>query len=192
MSRKVRSALLAVLAALVLAVILWLLFGRQPAVPPEPSPQAPATSTGATLPPAGEAPEVPPTPQPTQAAVLVVARSFAERFASWSTDDGFASFELLEGEATSQVREFLRTYRADLAARYPASGGYHGVTGRALSPRVDQLDDEAGLAEVTVGLQLAESSGGNVTPSISNRELMLRLVRRDGQWLVDFLKWVSP
>ena len=90
------------------------------------------------------------------------------------------------------MRDFLRDYRADLTAQYPASSGYHGVTGRALSPRVDELDEEAGLAQVTVGLQLVESSDASITPSISNRELMLRLVRRDGQWLVDFLKWVSP
>lgn len=191
LSRRFRTITLAILAALALAVTLWLLLSRRPAEAPTPAPQPQPTTTGSTLPTGGETPE-PPTPQPTQTEVIVVARSFAERFSSWSNDDGFASFELLEGEAAEPVRAFLRSYRADLEARYPVSGGYHGVTGRALSPRLDALDEEAGVAEATIGLQLAESSGAAVTPAITNRQLSLRLVRRDGQWLVDFLKWVSP
>ena len=125
---------------------------------------------------------------PAQTGALVAARVWAERFASWSNEDGFSNFEPLANFATAQVRTFLVTYQADLTNRYPLAQGYHGQTGRALGPRMVEYDEAAGTADVQVAMQLAEATSS--APIISNRTLDLKL-KKDGEtWLVDFVKWL--
>lgn len=167
------------------AFILWL-FLRQPAAPlPEPQPTPTSTAgSEAALPPQ---PTAPVAPQPGQTGAVVAARVWAERFASWSNDDGFTNLQQLHGQSTEQVRSFLATYRQQLQQRYPLEQGYRGVTGRALSPVLGSYSPDA--AEVSVAMQLAEST--STVPTVYNRTLDLRLVRGDGAWLVDFVKWAD-
>lgn len=126
-------------------------------------------------------------PQPERTGAAVAARVWAERFASWSNEDGFSNLRLLASQSTPTVQDFLVTYRQQMQQRYPLEQGYHGVTGRALSPVVDSLAGDS--AQVSVAMQLAEST--STVPTVYNRTLELRLVRSGEGWLVDFVKWTE-
>lgn len=129
------------------------------------------------------------TPLPAaQLGVTVMARVWAERFASWSNEDNFSNLDLVSRQATPQVKNFLKNQQQTLIAQYPLSGGYHGVTGRALSPQLIEFNEAAGTALVKVNLQLEEYST-STQPVISTRVLSLQLIKQGDQWLVDFLKW---
>lgn len=134
-------------------------------------------------------PTEPGVPQPGQTGATVAARVWAERFASWSNEEGFTNLQQLDGQSTEQVRAFLLTYRQQMVQRYPVAEGYRGVTGRALSPQLGSYDEAAGTAEVSVAMQLAEST--STAPTVYNRTLDLRLVRSGAGWLVDFVKWAE-
>ncbi len=176
-----------VAALLLIAVILWLVLRGGPATPP-PAGVTPTSTPDDTsnLPPPVS---TPPTPEPDRTGAVVAARVWAERFASWSNEDGFTNLQQLSGQSTTQVQSFLVTYRQQLQQRYPLADGYRGITGRALSPKLEGFDDAAGTAEVSVAMQLAEST--STVPTVYNRTLDLRLVRGDGAWLVDYVKWAE-
>lgn len=179
-----KVAALVLLAAVVL-LALWALLGRrQPATPP---PAGSPTTTEPDLTGVLPQPSGPVEPQPERTGALVAARVWAERFASWSNEDGFTNLEQLADQSTPAVQSFLLSYRAQLEQRYPLASGYYGVTGRALSPVVDSLEGDT--AQVTVALQLEQ--GTSTTPTVSNRTLSLRLVNGGSGWLVDFVKWVE-
>lgn len=125
---------------------------------------------------------------PVQLGVVVMARVWAERFASWSNEDNFSNLEVVSRQATAQVKNFLKTYQQTLMTQYPVGNGYHGVTGRALSPQLVEFNDSAGTALVNVNLQLEEYSAV-AQPVISTKVLELKLVKQGEQWLVNFLKW---
>jgi hypothetical protein len=185
-----RRRLLIIVGAAVLllvAVILWLVLRGGSSTPPPVGVTPTSTSEdNLSLPPQ---PTEPTTPQPDQTGAVVAARVWAERFASWSNEDDFTNLQQLDGQSTNQVKAFLITYRQQLQQRYPLADGYRGVTGRALSPRLDSYDAGAGTAQVSIAMQLAEST--STVPTITNRVLDLRLLRNGEAWLVDFVKWAD-
>lgn len=169
----------------IVAVVLWLVLRGSPTTPP-PAGVTPTTTPEDTsnLPPPVSTPT---TPEPDRTGAVVAARVWAERFASWSNEDGFTNLQQLGSQSTAQVQSFLATYRQQLQQRYPVADGYRGVTGRALSPKLDAFDAGAGTAQVSVAMQLAEST--STSPTVYNRTLDLRLLRSGEAWLVDYVKW---
>jgi hypothetical protein len=187
MERRRVILIASVAITVVVALLLWWFLIRPGEGPAQPGGTTPTTTT-----PGGELPQLTPiapsTPQPAQTGAMVAARVWAERFASWSNEDGFTNFDPLADLSTLPVQTFLVSYRADLARRYPLAGGYHGQTARALGPKLVDFSEAAGTAHVQVAMQLAESTSS--APMISNRTIDLKLTQSAGAWLVDFVKWL--
>jgi hypothetical protein len=187
-----------VLLLLLLAALLWYLLNRPaPAAPvvntgtsgTAPRPSLPAAGSPTTYVPAAEAPVlVPaqPAPEDGQATLRALAMAFAERFGSYSTEGDFQNILDLGPLMTAGVRTWSEGYVAEQRTK-PVSG-FSGTTTRSLNARFGSYDGEAGTADITVSTQRREVSTV-AGERVYYQDLALKYVKRNGTWLVDFVRW---
>lgn len=145
-------------------------------------------STARGLEPAEPVAAIPPIEQH----LVTVARNFAERYGSFSTDSRFTNLEEVKLLSTAKLQKELdETIKTAEAAQE-----FYGVSSKALKIDVINLDEGAGTAEVKVSLQREESRAGR-DDFVYYQDLSLSLVRsgppraesRGGTWLVDEARW---
>lgn len=118
--------------------------------------------------------------------VLAVARTFAERYGSFSNQGGFSNLLDLEPIVTPSLWNDLQTFH--LAQQKEIGKEYYGISTRALSTKLGKFDS-ASYAEVNVQTQRDEARGTTANPRVYYQELKLQLVKLNGSWLVDTTKW---
>lgn len=180
-----------ILVLIIIAVLVWLFMRNN-----EPAPQiVPPTNESNVIPPvlptssAGEPDEIMPIEeQNLRSELTAIARTFAERFGSYSSEGNFSNLIALQDIMTVKMKAFSQSYIAD-AQGSSASDVFYGVTTRAISAAVDEVDEAAGLAAVTVSTQRIESRGTTENPRVYYQSLVLGLALVDGQWKVDTATW---
>lgn len=115
--------------------------------------------------------------------IKIVAKNFVERFGSYSVAVNFANFDDLKGSVTDNVWSWLQGQRLELAKKVDPN--FIGVTTRALSIKV--ISSDAEKASVTVTTQREETTTGG--QQVSYREMLVKLVLVNKQWLVDGAFW---
>ncbi|MBU1036821.1 hypothetical protein KKF32_02160 [Patescibacteria group bacterium] len=116
--------------------------------------------------------------------VTTVARNFAERFSSFSTDSQYSNLEEVEVLASARLIKQLEQIRQEVADNQ----GYYGITSKVLKTKINFLDEASGTAEVTVTLQREESRQGQA-PVVYYQNLDLSLISSGQNWLVDKVQW---
>lgn len=116
--------------------------------------------------------------------VKVLARSFAERYGSYSSKNAYQNLRDLKSFMTD------RLWRASEQTMLSASASdeYFGVTSRALQVELQAMESDQ--AKVQVTLQRRESKGQS-DPRVFYQTLTLELNVGGGAWLVDELAWGS-
>lgn len=176
--------LLGALVILLLAILLWWLWPKNPSV-------TPVTETPVVSEPEPEgeslvAPLVVRTePTPSQASAETVARSFAERFASFSAESRYQNVKDLYPLMTASFRAEQQAQ----VARSEASSDYYGVTSSVLSLTTEQFDGAS--ANVKVLLQRVEARGSVTNTTLQRETLSVSLVLEGGAWLVSGADWVK-
>ena len=186
MKERTRNMLVGLAILLFILLILWLLFGkgrrsnepvgepREPdvvtEVPSEPRQLAPAPTR--TLPQTSE-----------QASAHVVARMFAERYASFSAASNFANLR----DLLPLMTDVLRAQVEEQMNSAEASGAYYGVSSRLMALHERELSD--GRAVFDADLQRVESVGSPSNTSTKYETLRIELVARGGSWLVSAVNW---
>ncbi|MBU1705727.1 hypothetical protein KKG19_03315 [Patescibacteria group bacterium] len=186
MTRKQKIGIgMALIAVIIMLIWLWLLRGPAPAVPP------------AVIAPAIEEETQAPTPVPTQemaaeqakrdesAGLQSLAKTFTERYGSFSTEANFAN---LSDVMIMMTPSFSAQTQADIEA---ASLGenFYGVTTKVVSVSVDQLDEEAGLAKLTINTQRQEAVDSPQNISVKYQDLVLNFEMISGTWKVSSAVW---
>ncbi len=115
-----------------------------------------------------------------------LARNFAERFGSFSTDNAGVNLEEVKSLATEQFKKFLDQEIAKIKSQSGLS--FYGVSSRALKVKIDNLDEAATQAEVLVSLQREESKTGQ-NNFVFNQDLKLTLIKAGEVWLIDQAQW---
>lgn len=113
--------------------------------------------------------------------VVNLAKSYASRFGSWSTDNKGKNLEELLSLSTKSMKDFLSS--RDLG---PDEGIYTGVTTRSLSAKIESLDDST--AEVLVGTQRVETDD-SLNDTIYYQNILISLQRFGDTWLVSKAVW---
>lgn len=125
-----------------------------------------------------------PVPTPQVQSVMAVARTFAERYGSYSSDSNFINLTELEPLSTSQLTAELERLKA--AADF--SQGFYGVSSKTLKVELAELDEAGGTAEVKVNLQREEVKQNN-QPFIYYQDIVLSLIKSGDNWLINQAEW---
>ncbi len=147
----------------------------------------PTTNTPAVI---ANVPNVPPpaevTPTTAQAGTArTIAIAFAERFATYSNQNGLANLDNLEAVSTPAVWSFIKgSYRSDLLKSMPKASLYYAMTSTALNANVALVS--ATEASAKVMMQRVES--GTVS-KVAYGTLDLKLKKVGDAWLVSWEEW---
>ena len=123
-----------------------------------------------------------------EATMKTVARTFAERFGSFSSETNFSSLEDARSLMTQKMYTSAKSYIASQLAKYQA-GSYYGITTVALSAKITAYDAGAGQATAVVSTQRREAKISTANPRIFYQTLHLTLVSNQGGWQVDQASW---
>lgn len=197
MSRRTKIIILVIIVLVVVAMVWILLVSRRrttspppptpaaagPAIPSLPTPPAAPLSTagagaGGTAPLTGPAAEV---------GVEVLARSFVERYGSYSNQSNFENLENLYAFMTGRLRRESEAFVSkQRAVRTGVPAVYAGTTTRVLS--VKTLAKSAGEATLRAMTQRTETQAGN-PPRVYYQDIELTMKNVGEEWRVDTATW---
>ena len=192
MTRRKRLIVVLLILLILLLLVIWLLFvlfSKPPSV------ESPVVTTAPIV----EEPKIL-TPRPTisdqeletereartvSADVVSLSKSFITRYGSYSNEANFANLTdvlpLMSAQFAQQTREFIQT------AEVPQT--YYGVSTTVITVRVDEKDEEAGSANVTITTQREEAVGSPQNTSVKFQDVILTFVMEEGSWKVDSATW---
>lgn len=113
-----------------------------------------------------------------------LASSYAERFASYSTDANFKNLQDLKIISTVKMQSYINEL---ISTSVLGSEGYESQEARALNNQLIFLDQTQAL--VLVSLQLTKFVGEESLSTTSYTKLELNLVKIDDEWNVDEVTW---
>jgi vacuolar-type H+-ATPase catalytic subunit A/Vma1 len=184
MSRRAKVILILVLFLLALFLLWWLLRKEEPAPSPR-AREAPAAEVKKE-----EVSLVAPlvvreSADEEEAGAIAVARMFAERYASFSSESDFANVKDLFPLMTLSLRE-----REEARIRAAGSGGeYLGITSSVVTMSTITMNENEAMIEA--GLQRRVTEGEARTEETRYETLRLQLLKENGSWFVTEVGWVQ-
>ena len=118
-----------------------------------------------------------------------IARNFAERFGSYSSDSNFENITKLEIYMSASLKKWAENYVADQQAKTSVDDPYYGVTTRALSLTTDLIDEKGGKAEFTVSTQRNQTKL-NEESEIIYQNIKLKFILENDEWKVNEANWL--
>ena len=112
--------------------------------------------------------------------VVNLAKTYASRFGSWSTDNQGHNLEELLVLSTATMKNYLNSIQPEIAS------GFNGFTTKSLSAEILSL--KPGEAEVMVGTQRIETDG-SLKEKIYYQDIKVSMVKNGDEWLVDKANW---
>jgi hypothetical protein len=123
---------------------------------------------------------------PVEQSLYNVARNFAERYGTFSTDSGFANLEEVKlfssAKMISQIDQLIKNSQQ--------SAEFYGVTSKVLNVEIKEANDQSGSGQAVVSLQRQETKS-NLAPFVYYQNLQLALIKSGNNWLVDEVKWLD-
>lgn len=185
MSRR-KKFIIIFIALVIVTLGLWLIFSGDSDVLVK-APESPVVQTAKSTAEASNA--APATATEIQTASLEsLARSFAERYGSYSNQSDFENLEDLYPFMTDKMRQYSQTYIAEQRARVGRDESiYSGTTTRALNVTFVSRGDST--AVLNVATQRRESGAGLAEPKVYYQDLKLSLLKIGETWEVDEAEW---
>ncbi len=118
--------------------------------------------------------------------VLAIARTFAERYGSFSNQGGFANLLDLEPIVSESLWADLEAFHS--SQQKEINKEYYGVSTQVLSTKLGKFDADS-FAEVSAQTQRQEARLTPANPRVYYQELKLQLVKVGNSWQVDTAKW---
>jgi len=120
--------------------------------------------------------------------LLTVARNFAERYGSFSSDNKTANLKEVEMFATAKEIQALRDEAKDISSL--PSQSFFGVSSKTVKINLLEVNEAQGEAKITVSLQRQETRTGK-EDYVYYQDLNLFLIKSGADWLVDAAEWIS-
>lgn len=119
------------------------------------------------------------------------AKSFAERFGSFSNAANFENMTELKPFMTSRMQAWTdKTVAAERAKQTAApETEYYGMVTRALAITKDTLDTKTGRGSLTIATQRRERRG--TTETSFAQDIYMELERVNDEWRVDGVEWIT-
>ena len=186
MSRRSKVITIFVLLIIAILLLLFFLFRARPQVAPEVITTESETEE--------EVPSLfvpPPPPQIKReerlsaAPLQSVAKTFIERYGSFSNEAEYANLRDILPLMTS---DFAAETQRIIEAASP-SEGFYAVTTRVITVSVDELDEDAGSARMTLTTQREEAIDGPQNISVKFQTMVLTFRKEQGEWKVASAEW---
>jgi len=185
---RVFALIFLMLLLVLLIFLLWWWFGGVAPVEPV---VVPRTIDDTVVLPSRQPTEIVPSPIPEvpvisdgELQIMTLARNFAERYGSWSTDTDFQNLRDLFPNITNTLQRRFESTIASAATPQE----YKGFQTKALNVRVTSL--EATTAEATVVTQRAETLS-DLSQNIKYENLDVSMVKIGDFWYVDNATWIQ-
>ena len=123
---------------------------------------------------------------PVEISPLPIARTFVERFGSYSTEADYQNVEDVLTLATIGFQDDLEQIAVD--ARRSENGLYYGVSTQILTVSTESESDT--VATLLFTTQRKESTGSPGNTSIRNQDILVTLERVGDGWLVSDFEWL--
>jgi hypothetical protein len=131
----------------------------------------------------------PTTTEFSEASLKSIARSFAERFGTYSNQNNFENIEHLIPYMTERMKQWATNYLEEKRANPVYAGIYHGITTRSLSIETVSYDTSTGTAEFMIKTQRRESTGSTSNSQLTYQDIQIKFRRDQGIWKVDEAWW---
>lgn len=189
--RAVFFTILGVVVVFLLFVGVLLLSGGSKTVVDVPSPSGTSVPVSPLTPtvPSGSASSgtsAPAVRQPID--VTAFARSFVERFGSFSNQSNFENIRELQSLMTPVMQVWAERSIAEAEKKVVPGAPYYGMTTRAVTAQMVALDEGKGDARVLVKTQRREVKDRE-TPRIFSQDILLTLRKVEGEWKVEAAEW---
>lgn len=173
-----------ILSALLLAVILLLLWWLMRGTPDRPTAQPVVTPVPKVIEPGSPQAQAPQVAERVQASgAETVAKVFAERYGSFSTE---AEFGNLRDAAALATPEFAARLLAQ-ADSGTAGGEYYGVTTRVIALTAEEMGETT--ARFSVSTQRQEAKGSPQGATVRYQAMTVELEKAGEAWLVSDAAW---
>ncbi len=113
-----------------------------------------------------------------------IARSFVERFGSFSTESDFKNLVDVQVFATDSLKTELERVLADAKSRV---SGYYGVSTRVIN--IEKLEETESTATILVKTQRVETIDDPQNTAVRYQDIELEMVREGDTWLVATYAW---
>ncbi len=117
----------------------------------------------------------------TEFGVVNLAKTYAARFGSWSTDNLKHNLEELIPLSTPAMRSYLQSIEADYSQTE-----FSGITTKALSADILSISDDS--ATVMVSTQRIETKA-DLSSQVYYQDIRIEMRQISGQWLVSRVDW---
>ena len=125
-----------------------------------------------------------------QASLERMARSFAERFGSFSNQSNFSNITDLKMVMSKDMQIWAESYIEKNKKFNVADDVYYGLTTKALSTKVESFDDLNGDAIIIVETRRREAMGTtNNASKLFNQKILITFVKENQAWRVDSAYW---
>jgi len=119
-----------------------------------------------------------------------IARSFSERFGSYSNQSDYGNITDVYDWLSSDMKEWADSYVNNLKSNTAYSGTYYGITTKALiEPVINSFNPNSGQVEVIAKTQREEVSSSNES-KIFDQDIKIIFIKENGNWLVDEATWL--
>lgn len=124
----------------------------------------------------------------TQSILEAIARTFAEKFGSFSSQGNYENLGDLEFYMTEDMKDWAKKYIANDKKKKGAE--FYGVTTRALKAEIIALNDEETQAQAVVTTQREETHQSEAgRKNIIYQKLVLDFLKIDQDWKVNSAEW---
>ncbi len=115
-------------------------------------------------------------------------KMIAERFGTYSSQNGFANLSALRPFMTSSLAEWLDGYIAKESKKRTGTPTYTATTTVALRAKVAALDRAAGTSTVVVETSRTDTGAGPKKTYAQNFEVKFK--RESDAWKIDNVRWI--
>ena len=186
MTVRTKATIIIVAGVVVIAVIIggfiWLNRADQPLAEMAPAPKAELDDTTAEV-----VKIAPPTVAEKQAASIgAVAKTFVERFGSYSNQSGYSSLAELEALSTESFAAWLQSnYVPELKKEHDPAGYYYEISTEA--PMIASVEQSATAAKFVVTTQRIEKTDNG--EKTFQQDIVLDMKKIGDEWRVDGAYW---
>ncbi|MBP9828334.1 hypothetical protein KBC55_04280 [Patescibacteria group bacterium] len=186
MQRKTEIALaLGVVIALIL-LILFLVLNRRQAVLPDTAPQNNLPSTSQATPSTTLTPtQLAQVPEPQAVSAQTIARTFAERIGSYSSEADFANLDDVAALGTAKLQAKIENMKATTVL----GESYYGISTTILG--LDEISSTETTQVINVRTQRQEAVGSPGNVAVRYQTLEVTLLFDGTGWLVDDFVWLA-
>jgi hypothetical protein len=179
---------LIILVVVLLILMLWRLFAKEPSATPivEQQPASIDEPIQQAEPQISPIAEQQRSERIESAPITIQAKTFAERYGSFSNEAGFQN---LYDVMPFMSQSFVDETQAFIDSATPAQT-YYGVTTRVITVNVVGIDETAGTATVELMTQREEANGSPEKTSLKYQKLNLEFVKEGELWKVNSASWL--